>query len=552
MHIPEHIAEESGTGTTLVESRPARFWTRFGFAALLLALGCGQETTAPDDLGSLSFLIVSGNAQSGVVGTELPQPVVVKATKSNGQALAGVTVTFRVTSGGGSVFAGAATTGTNGIAQEYWTLGTSTAELQQLEVRAVLSTGQKQVYGVFTATPLAGPPTQIAMQDGDGQTAGTSSSVPIAPEVLVTDQYGNPVPGWSVTFAVASGGGSVTGGNATTSPSGVATVGSWTLGPAAGDNSLIATATGSGIAANPVTFVATAVVISDTWTTKASMPTGRWGLGVATINGILYAVGGRDAGGVPLATVEAYDPATDSWTTKASLPTLRSELGVATIDGILYAVGGYSGADVLATVDAYDPTTDTWTTKASMPTARTGLGVATANGILYAVGGANTTFLATVEAYDPATDTWTTKASMPFARADLGLDAVNGVLYAVGGIGGSGGNNNFVVAVQAYDPVTDRWTTKASMPEARGRPGVAAIGGILYAIGGQNIGGIMLGTVEVYDPTADTWGSKGTPQKAGMPTQRCCLGAAAINGILYAVGGRGIFSALSTVEVYQP
>ena len=245
----------------VVQARRARFrrGRALKFMALLLALGCSQDATAPADLGTLSFLIVSGNGQSGVVGTELTQPLVVKATKSNGQALAGVTVTFRVTSGGGSVFAGAATTGTNGIAQDYWTLGTSTADLQQLEVRAVLSTGQKQVYGVFTATPLVGPAAQLVIQAGDGQTAGPSSSVPIAPEVLITDQYGNPVPGWSVTFAVASGGGSVTGGNATTNASGIATVGSWTLGPVPGSNTLTANASASGIAGNPVTFVATSL-----------------------------------------------------------------------------------------------------------------------------------------------------------------------------------------------------------------------------------------------------------------------------------------------------
>ena len=41
-------------------------------------------------------------------------------------------------------------------------------------------------------------------------------------------------PGVSVTFAVATGGGSVTGGSATTDATGIATVGSWTLGTTAG------------------------------------------------------------------------------------------------------------------------------------------------------------------------------------------------------------------------------------------------------------------------------------------------------------------------------
>ena len=57
------------------------------------------------------------------------------------------------------------------------------------------------------------------------------------------DSHGNPVPGVSVTFAVVSGGGSVTGSAATTNAAGIATVGGWTLGAVAGANTLDSTAT---------------------------------------------------------------------------------------------------------------------------------------------------------------------------------------------------------------------------------------------------------------------------------------------------------------------
>jgi hypothetical protein len=68
----------------------------------------------------------------------------------------------------------------------------------------------------------------------------------------VRDQGGQPVAGARVTFAVVTGGGSVTGGSTTTDASGIATVGSWTLGPATGSNTLAAR-TGS---LPPVTFTA--------------------------------------------------------------------------------------------------------------------------------------------------------------------------------------------------------------------------------------------------------------------------------------------------------
>src|ERR1044071_5718360 len=108
-----------------------------------------------------------------------------------------------------------------------------------------------------------------------------------------------------------------------------------------------------------------------TWTTKAPMPTPRSHLAIGEVNGILYAVGGyknRTCCPDPfIATVEAYDPLTDTWTSKASMPTARGDFGVGVINGVLYAVGGQDSSGALATVEAYDPLTDTWTTKTSMP-----------------------------------------------------------------------------------------------------------------------------------------------------------------------------------------
>ncbi|PYO42038.1 MAG: galactose oxidase, partial [Gemmatimonadetes bacterium] len=93
---------------------------------------------------------------------------------------------------------------------------------------------------------------------------------------------------------------------------------------------------------------------------------------------------------------EAYDPSSNTWTTKASLTTPRYGPGVAAVNGILYAVGGYNNSGSLATVEAYDPAANTWTMKASMAAARSGFAVVAINGMLYAVGN-----LATVEAYQP-------------------------------------------------------------------------------------------------------------------------------------------------------
>ncbi|HEY1953927.1 MAG TPA: hypothetical protein VGG76_14065 [Gemmatimonadaceae bacterium] len=82
--------------------------------------------------------------------------------------------------------------------------------------------------------------------------AAPGAQVVELPSVIVRDQAGQAVAGARVNFAVATGGGSVTGSNATTDASGIATVGSWTLGTTTGSNTLVAT-TGN---LPPVTFTA--------------------------------------------------------------------------------------------------------------------------------------------------------------------------------------------------------------------------------------------------------------------------------------------------------
>lgn len=92
-----------------------------------------------------------------------------------------------------------------------------------------------------SSAPTAPTGTGIAIVAGNYQLAKYGTSVPIAPAVKITGTNG-PVAGVPVTFAPATGSGSVTGGTVTTDASGVATVGSWTLSAAPGANILKATA----------------------------------------------------------------------------------------------------------------------------------------------------------------------------------------------------------------------------------------------------------------------------------------------------------------------
>lgn len=61
---------------------------------------------------------------------------------------------------------------------------------------------------------------------------------------------------------------------------------------------------------NPVPTVKEYDPANNTWTTKASMSTARVGPAAAAVNGKIYAIGGYDNTGNPVATVEEYDLST--------------------------------------------------------------------------------------------------------------------------------------------------------------------------------------------------------------------------------------------------
>src|SRR5687768_11374281 len=92
--------------------------------------------------------------------------------------------------------------------------------------------------------PDHGPPASFAKHDGDQQTGVAGAALAQAPALRITDADDRPVPGIEVTFAVASGGGSIQGALADTDDDGVATAGGWTLGALMGANTVTASTDG--------------------------------------------------------------------------------------------------------------------------------------------------------------------------------------------------------------------------------------------------------------------------------------------------------------------
>lgn len=215
--------------------------------AILGACSSNDNTTVTPKASAIA--IISGNAQTGVVGSPLTLPLVVKVTDQNGAAMSGVLVNFTA-SAGATLKSASSTTDANGQATDSLTLlgstvgsGTVTASVSGVTTSAIFA---------FTAT--AGTPSVVALVSGDAQTGlvGTGLTLPLV--VKVTNQGGAPVSGVTVNFA-ASGGAALQSATATTDANGLATDNVMTLSNTPGAGTVTVTVNG---VATPVTFNFTA------------------------------------------------------------------------------------------------------------------------------------------------------------------------------------------------------------------------------------------------------------------------------------------------------
>ncbi len=160
----------------------------------------------------------------------------------------------------------------------------------------------------------------------------------------------------------------------------------------------------------------------------------------AVLNNLIYVVGGYNTGistlnGGYLGVMEAYDPMADSWTGKAGLGVAVADVGLASLNGILYAFGGVTHNGPASFMAAYDPGSNSWSYKSSLPFSGGGDGFVE-NGVLYAFSHATDTVPTlppTVYSYDPSTDSWTSHCSLPNPRAGFGAVAVGNSVFAIGG-----------------------------------------------------------------------------------------------------------------------
>src|SRR5207247_1272091 len=213
-------------------------------ASYTLRFESGTLTTATSGTitlgaGAAATLVKSsGDNLTGQVATRLQTPHVVLVSDANSNPVAGVTVTWAAAWGGGAVDPPTASGGT-----------------------ATTVT--------FSINATAAGASQMTAAGGDGQTGTVGTTLPTPLAVRVADQFNNPVAGVTVTWTPASGSGAVNPPTSTTDGSGIATT-NWTLGTAAGTQTVQATGAGS-----PVNFsaIATAGAAAQLTITTPPSPT---------------------------------------------------------------------------------------------------------------------------------------------------------------------------------------------------------------------------------------------------------------------------------------
>lgn len=297
-------------------------------------------------------------------------------------------------------------------------------------------------------------------------------------------------------------------------------------------------------------------VVEDSWVPKAPMQQARAGLGVVAVNGKIYAIGGTTASGqYPpdissgglVGTNEEYDPATNTWTTKASMPTPRDYFAIAAYQNKIYCIGGAIGFTAVegkpgfysyvtsGVNEVYDTVTNTWETKTPMPFNGMKLRANVVNDKIYVMQGFY------VHVYDPASDSWTNRSSMPATPLQgSGFPPLSVVVdnkIIVTGEFQIGYPLHSEQKILIYDTETDNWS------EGRTGPTIV-VGGAAGATTGANalqsvyVLGLAYGqfpppsTNQVYDPKADAWTTA-----TAMPTYRTDFGVAVVNDVLYAIGG---------------
>lgn len=260
----------------------------------------------------------------------------------------------------------------------------------------------------------------------------------------------------------------------------------------------------------------------------------------------------------PALSTEVHE---NSWATKTSMPATAVFPGAAVLNGKIYVVVSYSQENKNNSLYEYNPTIDVWTIKKSMPSSSVHFAIASCNNRIFIMGGLDPRDnsgeshpFSTNEAYNPVTDSWETRASMPTARSSMVAETVNDKVYVIGGR--TAGAHSTVTLTEVYDSSTDSWTQASPIPTPVAAPTSAVVDNRIYVIGGQAEFNTPMnpGLNQIYDPQTDIWiqGAK-EPNPAWVDEVAGATTGQKAPKMIYVMGGRpGFAPPLDQNYAYNP
>ncbi|HET7464204.1 MAG TPA: hypothetical protein VFJ82_23305 [Longimicrobium sp.] len=169
-------------------------------ALAVFAAACSGDGTGSSKVGPPATVAASGGtSQTATVGVALPTQLTIHVADAKGRAVAGVPVTWAVTSGGGSIVATGAATDASGNASASWTLGTIAG------TQGATATVSGLTAVAFTATATAGPVAAVTLVSGGNQLAVRLEQQAQPLVFRAVDQYNNPAAGQTLQFSVTGG-----------------------------------------------------------------------------------------------------------------------------------------------------------------------------------------------------------------------------------------------------------------------------------------------------------------------------------------------------------
>ena len=248
------------------------------------------------------------------------------------------------------------------------------------------------------------------------------------------------------------------------------------------------------------------------------------------------------------------------WVLDGTLPEPVGYHGVAVLDGGILVFGGYNGTVQVSDAYLYSPGGG-WddSSFADMPEARHYMGFVTHQEKVYSAAGyleGAGVWGRTVDvwSYDPLTNAWATECSLSYERDSNAAVSLGDYLYSIGGHHEDTGHGFSLSLVERHNPdlgIPCPWEQVAPLNQddrpgpggnalGRAELGAAVVDGKIYAIGGASYEGgvhsvLRSGWVEVYDPNTDTWDDSLPP----MPTPRKAFATVVLGSRIYTIGGMG-------------